>query len=71
MNFLPMPKKISCGSINSNLLDPCLIFFHLKISSSTIWHFLEILASQMRKTFKCDMPNVVISQNFDVSAHKY
>lgn len=31
LNFLPMPREISCGEDNVTLADPCKLLFHVKL----------------------------------------
>lgn len=31
LNFLPMPREISCGEDNVTLVDPCKLLFHVKL----------------------------------------
>lgn len=73
LNFVPMPREITCGNDNATLDDPCKLLFHVKLKYGTNEHIEELIAFQMRQTLHCRISNVVISPtlNIDVSNFPY
>lgn len=66
LNYLPMPKHIKCGKENVTLDDPCKLLFHVKVDETGNDHISEVIAFQMKKTFHCNIPNVVLSRSLNV-----
>jgi len=62
-----MPKQIKCGSDTHPLDDPCKILFHVKISEEGNEHISELIAFQMKKSFHCNIPNVLLSQSLETT----
>jgi hypothetical protein len=61
MNFLPMPNEITCGKESAIFNDPCKIFYHVQIEEKSNEHVGELIEFQMKKSFRCNIPNYVLS----------
>lgn len=71
MNFLPMPREITCGKNNVTLNNPCKILYHVKLKQENNEHVEELIAFQMRKTLHCKVFNVVFSPTLDMDVSNF
>jgi hypothetical protein len=67
MNFLPMPVDLVCGEENVTVSDPCKIFYHVKIDEKNNDHVAELITFQMKKSFKCNIPNYILSPKLEAN----
>lgn len=78
LNFLPMPKKVTCNLPNNQdyrIEDPCRILYHINADKTQNYaHFQELINHQQLKTFHCHISNIIIGRDlslFTLDGFKY